>query len=197
MKKDVVIGLVGTAILILAMVGVFRYEAMQGGGSSFEVSWPTSTVAGETREGGTNEGESSSETVDVSTLNLTKVAFALTWTDNMANSGPDVFVLTVTSPTGESKSVEGGSGTLEVVFDNLSRPPPDVRMLGPSEGDVAGRAARDYSSTAGTGAWNVTVELRDAGDLAPVGGVALQQDGANDWTLTPTFTVYSATVERG
>lgn len=194
MKKDVAIGLVGTAILVVAMLGVFRYEATQGG-SSWQVDFETATAPATLASGTTAEGRESALGVDVDRANLTRAEFALEWTDDAGS--PDEFELRVTSPEGETRAARGTNGRVSVLFDHLAPLPPDVRLLGDDERAIEERLARDYASRAGTGRWNVTIHLLTAGDqTAPVGGIVLQQDSGNAWTLTPTLTSYRATVSR-
>ena len=198
MKKDLVIGIVGTLILLTAMVGVFRYEAAQRG-SSYDVAWAeTSPISLQAVEGATNEGETTEQAVNVTNLNLTRIEFKLEWTDSTANSGPDEFEVRVTSPTGETQTATASAGEVSVVFENLSQPPPAVRLLGSDQDAIRAQAARDYASTAGVGTWNVTITLTSAGDIAPVPGQAplpqQLQDVSNEWTLTPIVTVFEATL---
>lgn len=197
MKKDLVIGIVGTLILLTAMVGVFRYEASQRG-ASFDVTWETRSMEAAAIDGGTNEGESTVESVNLTQANLTRVEFVLEWTDNQANTGPDEFNVTVTSPSGVTRSASASNGRVSVVFDNLAIVPPDARLLGSDESAARDQALRQYGSTAGMGVWNVTVTLVDAGDTPiPAGGVpGPLQDAANDWTLRPVLTVYEASFAR-
>lgn len=196
MKKDLVIGIVGTLILLTAMVGVFRYEASQRG-ASFDVSWETRSLEAAALEGGTNEGETTAETVTLDHLNLTTVEFVLSWTDETANTAPDEFNVTVTSPEGVTRSATASNGALVVTFENISRPPPPVRLLGGDQDAVAAQAARDYATRVGTGVWHVNVTLVNAGDYAADGTVPVPQlqDNANAWTLTPRLTVFEARVE--
>lgn len=192
MKKDIVIGLIGTLILVTAMIGVFRFEASQVG-SSFDVTWSTSAERIHEADGGTNEGDASVEAVQVETRNLTRLVFTLQWTDNLGD--PDTFNLTVTGPDGATRSAEGDSGTLSVSFDNLGVAPETIRVTGRDQGAVEQRVGQDFSSFGGTGGYNVTVTLVDAGDQGvPVAGVPVQQDGANDWALVVEGTVFSAQV---
>lgn len=194
LKQDVAIGLVGTAILVVAMLGVFRYEATQGGGS-WQVDFETATVAATRASGTTAEGAASALGIDVSERNVTRAEFALEWTDDAGAA--DEFELQVTSPSGESRAARGSSGRVAVAFENLAPLPPSVRLLGEDEGTIGERVERDYASDAAAGRWNVTVRLLSAGDqTAPVGGVVLQQDAGNAWTLAPTLTAYRATVTR-
>lgn len=199
MKKDLVIGIVGTLILLTAMVGVFRYEATQRG-ASFDLTWSTRTVEGEAVDGGTNEGDASSVVVDLAQLNVTQAEFVLEWTDNLPNSQPDLFNLTVTSPDGRTRSAQGDSGRVSVVFEDLSIVPEAARLLGSDEEAARAQATRQFSSARAVGAWNVTVTLVQAGDVAttPAGPVPVGplQDGANDWTLRPVLTVYEGQLAR-
>lgn len=195
MKKDLVIGLVGTAILVTAMVGVFRFEAAQAG-TSFEVVFPTTTSDLAAVEGATDEGASSSEVVDVTRPNATTIEFVLTWTDDTANSAPDEFNLTVVGPTGATRSIQGATSPLTVRFEQLNSPPPEARVLGASEEDARARASIEFMTSAGMGAWNVTVLLVAAGDVGqPDNPVPLAQDTGNTWTLTPRVTAYEARVQ--
>lgn len=193
MKKDLVIGIVGTLILLTAMVGVFRYESGQRG-TGYDVAWPTRQVEAASVDGGTNEGETTEEALNLTALNATRVEFLLEWTDNVANSDPDEFTLTVTPPGGgQPKTVTGTAGPLSVVFENLTVVPEQIRLYGPNEDAVHAQAQRQYASTAAQGAWTVTVQLVQAGDLAgaPVAAGPLG-DGGNDWTLRAVATVYEA-----
>lgn len=196
MKKDLVIGIVGTLILLTAMVGVFRYEAAQQG-SSFDVAWASRSADGETQDGGANEGQPVEATVNVTQANLTKVEFVLEWTDDQANTDPDRFNLTVTSPTGETRAATADNGKVSVVFDNLAPTPQAARLLGSDEAAARAQATRQYASAAGAGAWNVTILLEDAGDVAAAAGqvpVPQIQDAANSWTLRAVYTFYEATL---
>jgi hypothetical protein len=196
MKKDLVIGIVGTLILLTAMVGVFRYEAAQQG-SSFDVTWASRSVDGAPQEDVAAEGTPLAASVNVTQANLTRVEFVLEWTDDDANTAPDRFNLTVTSPTGESRSASADSGSISLVFEGIASAPPPARLLGSDEAAARAQALRQYASAAGTGAWNVTITLEDAGDVAaPAGQVPVPQlqDVGNTWTLRPVFTFFEATL---
>lgn len=196
-KKDTIIGIVGTLILLVAMVGVFRYEASQGAGSSFAVDWPVSETAAAALTGRTTEGESQQDGVAIDRANLTKVSFVLEWTDDVQGSAPDRFNLTVVAPDGTTRSAEGDAGEVVVTFEGLGNPPPGVQVLGANEAEVSARMARQYSTNGGAGTWNVTIKLLTAGDQnAPVGNLAIQADNGNDWTLTPRLSAYQAKVGR-
>lgn len=178
------------------MLGVFRYEATQGGSTTWDVEWVVAESTGARVAGTTPEGRASNVSVDVEARNLTQVAFDLAWTDDVGS--PDTLNLTVVSPEGVRRSAQGDAGELRVVFEGLAATPPPVRMMGQSQQVVERRADEDHASSAGLGRWQVTVTLVDAGDqVAPVGGVVLQADGGNGWTLTPRLTSYHARVTSG
>lgn len=193
MKKDLVIGIIGTVILLAAMVGVFRYEAAQRG-DAYEVSWTTRDVSLAPLDGGTNEGETTAASVNVTELNVTAVEFVLEWQDD-ATTQPDSFNVTVTSPEGVTRSATASNGVLSVKFENLTRPPPTVSLTGASAEAVQAQAARDYAARVGLGEWRVNVTLESAGD-SPAGAVPVSQlqDSANAWTLTSKLTVFEARV---
>src|ERR1051326_592820 len=95
MNRDTVIGLVGAVILVVAMVGVFRYERAQpetGVDAFTQIAAP-----GPTAKGTTNVGAKSDATLPVAKTNVTKAVFTVTWT---ANAGKDTVTLTVTPPAG-------------------------------------------------------------------------------------------------
>ena len=196
MKKDLVIGIVGTLILLTAMVGVFRFEAGQRG-ASFDLTWETSSAEAATLDGGTNEGESTEGALNLTHLNVTRVEFVLEWTDEQANTGPDEFNLTVTSPDGVTRSAQADNGRLSVVFEDLARVPEDARLLGSDEAAARDQAMSTYANRAAVGAWNVTVTLVQAGDTTPPGGpvpapVSPLQDAANSWALSAVVTMFEA-----
>lgn len=194
MKRDVVIGIVGAAILVAAMVGVFRYEAGRAG-TAFDVAWTTSGIAGPTADGETAEGAQSELTLNVTQANLTRLVFHLNWTDDAGT--PDEFEFTVIDPSGESQTVTGDSGSLEVVFDNLSALPPPTRTLGKDEAEARARLAQQNSATAGTGTWSFVVRLVDAGDQSvPVAGVPVTEDTQNSWTIETLQVAYEPVLTR-
>lgn len=193
MKKDLVIGLVGTAILVTAMIGVFRFEAAQSG-SSFDVAWPTATAAGPSEEGRTEEGQETPVELNVTASNVTRIEFVLEWTDDVEQSGPDTFELRVTAPNGTEYAAEpSAEGRLVVVADNLALVPQPIRVTGSSAEDAEETLAPRYTSTAATGMWSVRVVMVEAGETSTAAGsLPVPQDNGNDWTLTTQVTTYEA-----
>lgn len=195
LKKDLVIGIVGTAILVVAMVGVFRFEAAQAG-SNFTVTFGENETALPPVAERTEAGAATDTDVAIGNANLTKVVFTLQWADDTAApNGPDSFTLSVTSPGGETKEASGSSGTLEVAFEGLNPPPAEAVLSARDESDASARAAELYTTTGGNGTWVVKVTLTDVGNPG-TGALTVPQDTGNEWTLTPTVTTYRATVAR-
>lgn len=196
MKKDVVVGIVGTVILVAAMVGVFKYEASRGGGQSWRVTWADAEVPGPDAQGTTQVGGTTVAELNVSTANVTRITFTLKWTDDVG--APDAFNLTIAGPDGTMWSNEGDTGEVSVTVEGLAPSPAEIRLLAASQQEAEARVARDATTHAADGVWGATVKLvRAPGLVAPAGGVEVQPDGKNAWTLTATLTTYQPTFERG
>lgn len=196
MNKDFVIGLVGTAILVTAMIGVFRFEAAQSA-NTFDVAWPTGTVEGPTEEARTLAGETTPVTLNLTTQNVTRIDFVLTWTDDVEQSAPDTFNLRATAPDGTVHEAEASSsGTLTLTVSDIALVPQDIRVNAASE-DAAERDAARYASQAAMGEWLVEVVMVSAGQTdTPAGDLPVPQDNGNDWTLSTQLTVYEAEATR-
>lgn len=192
LKKDLVIGIVGATILVAAMVGVFRYEASRTAGNAFEVEWTSGSFAGPSANGVAQEGETTETMLSIDRANLTAVTFVLSWTDDVANSQPDEFEVSIRSPDGTIRNATGSNGRVEVVFEDVAVQPAPQTVLAGSESEARARVDQQ-ASRAGTGEWTVSITLADAGDLTtPVGGVAVQQDTSNGWTLETQLRAYGA-----
>lgn len=183
MNKDTVVGILGAVILVAAMVAIFYYEGTQvpggtggaggtGGGAGGNALYRTSTAAGPTASGQNTE----EVTVDITQANVTAINFTLTWTDDVAQSDPDTFRVTVTGPTGTTYegTAEGSDGGEGVV----------VRISPINSVPAAANAA---PATLGQGTWTVSVELVGAGQVGgapappvPIPGVT---DTGNAWDL--------------
>lgn len=176
MNRDTITGIIGAVILVTAMVGVFQYERgrasdVVGAGGSFV----NATLAGPTLSDATPLGEATEANVTITQLNLTRVAFALSWT---ASNGRDTLVLHVTPPEGSGldpvQSDPSDSGTIEVAVDV------------PNASPAAGGA-----SAVGTGDWQVVVEYVSGSGLSPVPGVPpVQPDETVSWSLATTLTAW-------
>lgn len=201
MKKDLVVGIVGTIILVAAMVGVFKYEADRGGGQSWAVTWTEATAAGPTLDGTTQAGATTAEELNVTASNLTRVTFTLRWTDaeNQGRGAPDTFNLTVAGPDGATNaSGEASNGEIVVTVEGLAPMPGELRLLAASQAEAESRIARDATTTAGQGVWSVFVRLVSAPGLAaPAGGVEVQADGVNAWTLETELVSFTPSFAQG
>jgi hypothetical protein len=193
MKRDLVIGIVGAAILVAAMVGVFRYEAARAG-SAYDVEWTTTTLDGPVQAGETAEGQRSEVTLAISEANLTALTFVLTWTDDVGAG--DEFQLTVVDPAGEvSQSARSTTGEIALTFEGLATAPPASRVVATSESDARAQLARQHTITTGTGTWSVIVELLNADETSTVvGNVPVPPDTGNAWTLQARQVVYEPTL---
>lgn len=115
MNKDTVIGIVGSALLVAAMVVVFAYER-----ANAQVADPdelTASVAQSTLSGTANVGQSDTKMDNITAPAGTNVTFKLTWTQG---NGPDTLKITATPPAGSgitaksSPNENDGSITLVV-----------------------------------------------------------------------------------
>lgn len=194
-RSDLVLGITAVALLAAATLGVFRFEAAEGGGSSFRVTYATREADGPGAEATLGAGQSASKTFAVATQNVTDARFTLSWTDE-GGGDPHQFRFTITDPQGIARSAEGESGALVVQFAGLAAPPGDARMLAASAAQAQARAAAQGASGAAVGTWRLDVTLVSAPGTR-VGGVEVQPDGANAWRLASAFTVYEARVTRG
>ncbi len=198
MKKDLIIGIVGATILVAAMVGVFRYEASRTAGEAFDVSWDDKVLVGPTASGTTNENAQAEQTLEIASLNLTKLTFSLVWTDEPAGPGatnaPDTFEFTVITPEGDSQTGTSDSGRIDIVFDDLNARPLPKRILATDETAAHAQLVGDTGSL-GTGTWSFVVKLTNAGDqVAPAGGVVVTADTSNAWTIETKEDVYQASL---
>lgn len=153
---------------------------------SFNVSWvPREAAAGET-DGQLGVGESQDVPLNVAETNVTRVTAILSWSDEPVAgqaTGPDLFEVNITSPTGETRSFlgrnEGPSGTLTAAYIVSGFPP--SRTVTATDHDAALDAAArvEPARRDGTGPWNIQVRLIEAGGVPPfnVG------DEGNAWTL--------------
>ena len=189
------IGLVGTAILVTAMIGVFRFEAAQTS-SAWDVAWPEAAAAGPSADGRTVEGKQTSVDLNVTARNVTAIQFTLAWADDVAGSAPDAFELRVTAPNGRNFTLgPEDDGTLVLETGPLSLVPEPMRVNAASAERAAASLGDRYANDGWTGVWKVAVVMVSAGDqTAPVGGVPLVADDGNEWTLATRVTAYAAEV---
>lgn len=205
LNRDTLVGIVGAAILVAAMAGIFWYEGTRGAGTTgsfrFDVEWATAAENGPQTSGNLAEGESTDETVAIEREGLASVDFVLVWTDSVGTG--DTFKVTVTSPTGETKTAEatndgGAEGEAKVTFTGLNPAPSATSVAGDDEEDAKRRLTEGTGMTGGVGDWMVTIELVQAGDQsAPVPQLPpVTEDPGNDWKLKTVLTVHDPALTR-
>lgn len=172
MHRDTVIGLVGVAILVAAMVGVFSYEQTQAadlGAAGLALQNATLPAL----DGTTALGDVSEETVAIGQTGITNVTFTLRWS---ATNGADTLALAIVPPNGTASQevfdAQGDGGELVVTV-----PVPNTNRAG----------------AVGSGDWQVSVQFVSASTglpqepPVPVPGTT---DAQVAWTLDTTVQHY-------
>jgi hypothetical protein len=193
---------IGSIIIIVAMAGIFAYEAEAYKGEIVDLddinfgSFGTAVYQIEWIEGGSStlsESGSNDATVnfDISQMNLTSVEVKLTWTDDeplgIVGALADTLSLTVTPPGLEVKSESGTSGEETVTYNDFESAPEPVEDV--SSGDVAEHLETNQNED-GMGQWSVVVHVDAV-------GVSRQGiDTGNDWTLEVTYSWYEGKVSE-
>lgn len=174
MNRDTVTGIVGAAILVVAMVGVFQYERTIGAaraGLTDGEGWELATLPGPLHEGeATLGGPAADQIVNVTQANLTNVTFTLKWTGPAGSA----FAMAVDAPddvTTEIYEADGAEGTLTITVPVANA-----------------RPTADAPTTLGIGDWKVSAAYTSAGDgptstLPPPAGPATTAT----WTLTVSY----------
>lgn len=193
MKKDLILGAIGTVALVAGMVGIFQLNAAQAG-PGFDVAWPTNQTALPSSDGRTEEGAESVVELNITAQNVTRIELTLAWSDDVANSAPDTFELVLTSPDGrEIARAEADAGALGLVADNLTVHPEPIRVNAASADAAEASLASRYASDAAVGVWTVTIRMVSAGETSTaVGDLPVPQDNGNDWTLGAIIVAYAA-----
>lgn len=175
MERETVVGIAWAVGLLLAMGGVFAYEAATFEMDTYDVSWGLEE-ASESGNGQLDEGASDDLEFQVSGQDLAGVLVRLSWGD-----GDDTFQVTLAGPGGVSKTADGVGGSLEVRV-----PAGDAREGGEVEAVDEDHAISQFEAGSpydGTAAWTVTITLLDAPGQS-VGGVELQEDGSEAYDFT-------------
>lgn len=198
LNKDTVIGIVGSIVLVAAMIGVFTYERSQANAGAFAVTWESVQSDGPSAEGSTPLQQSTETTVDIAQTNLTSVDFTVSWTPTQ---GTDTLRVTVTPPEGSglnaTEPVEGDSGTITVSVPVPNALPTVDRAAGADESDATARLAQSYASPVGTGTWTITVEFVSASGVIPVPGAPpVGSDTEVAWTAASSLTHYAPALSR-
>lgn len=154
----------------------FFREGAEGGAGLEPAAAGLANAALDAVEGTTQEGQATTVTVRLADARAQNLTFTLRWRDEAPATGPlpgvsnapDTFRITVTTPDGRTVASEeaanpaGGEGALTLAVPALP-----------------GRAI--------DGAYEVAVELVEAGDQVVGPGLAGPADGANAWTLEGAY----------
>jgi hypothetical protein len=101
MNKDTVIGIIGSVVLVTAMVVVFVYERNNMPAAPV-VTTPVTHVAVASLAGSVSLSGRDAKMDNITAVGPTDVKFHLTWT---ATNGKDTLILTVTPPKGNVSAV--------------------------------------------------------------------------------------------
>ncbi|GEM_PF-3733019 len=168
MRRDSVVGLVGAVILLVALVGVFRYESANVDSGPLYGLAAAKTVGG--FEGNAAPNQQYLSTVAVKEANLTRLDFVLD-----ASSG--TFNLSVKDPSGQVRAMQGSA---------------PVRVSFPVA-PVPANGTQPANATAGQGAYTVTVTLVSgaSGPQVPV-TVPVVGSSGTPFKVTAMATSYEA-----
>lgn len=178
-NREAIVGAVGTAVLVAAMVGLFFYERAQF--EAYEVSWTQREADDGTRSGTLEAGASESYTFTASEQRLAGVSAALTWSDDAG--APDTFELAIQGPNGTyQQTAEGDASPLEIEIP-VKETPETTKMTARSLEGARQQVNASASWTNGTGEWSMTVTLVSApGDQ--IAGQEAMEDGSQSYELT-------------
>lgn len=198
-SRDTIVGVVGAAVLVAAMAGVFAYERSQF--QEYDVSWSTAQ-AGQTNHSDISLSEGQSETFNVSLAAddlpdgraLAAVEATATWEDDVGQA--DTVRVAVDGPGNRSagpQEDDGGSVTVRV---DVADEPDATTASGRSPDDAEDQATSGLDAEQGLGEWVVTVELADApgeaDDDNPV--TDEESDGTEDVDLTIAWHAWEPSV---
>lgn len=171
MRRDAVVGLVGAAILLVALVGVFRFEHAEAPAGARYVLAPPRAL--EAYQGSAAQGQAYAIRAQVREPNVTSLEFRL------EAPGGGAFTLDVIDLGGRSHQAHG-TAPLSVVV-NVTAPPENGSAEPPRDAAV--------------GAWNVRITLDEAPQgalpVTPPTAVPVGQEGVA-FTLTPYATTWRA-----
>lgn len=167
MNKDTVIGIVGSVILVTAMVVVFVYERNNVQATPDVATPPTTHVAVASLSGSVAVSKSDSKMDNITAVGSTDIKFHLTWT---ATNGKDTLKLTVAPPKG---NLTAASST-----------PTD-------SGDVT-VTVHVPAGTVVRGDWTVQVDFTTATPAPLPGGIQPPAGGMTDSTVSYTVAVAAA-----
>lgn len=151
-------------------------------------------------EGYLAEGAEEAIDLDITTTNVTRLSFRLSWQDDNATAGmsskPDYFELEATAPDGTTygpvlgRNADGPDGAI-VLVAQVSTTPSTLVLEADSRADAAADLdARHPTDTTGTGTWSVVVRMVEAGDTEVTGLGSDVADDGDAWRLEANVTTY-------
>jgi hypothetical protein len=174
---------------------------------TYEITWRIGDVMVYNPNGDLDEGSSELLTREIFILNITKIEFRLTWTDDWPYRGSppllegipnDEFILNISSPG--DYTYEGGPETDEKIVvkapskGEMNQIPLDFTMEAESPEILESLIVGEYISDNGTGEWDINITLTEA--LGTLGGPP-DADPGNPWALEvrcfyywPKITIY-------
>lgn len=194
-----VVGIVGGAVLLAGMIGVFIYEAQNAPATSltFPVRWTVDDASQVQRNGQLDEGQERDLRFNLSRSNATSAQIRLTWEDDVGQ--PDRFNLTITNPaTQQTETFSSTNGTISVTYP--LNPVPEVANVTAEDASQARqRLAEEHTGRLGQAIWPATVTLVDAPGQRPVpqaGSIETQPDGQNSFQISFSYEAYRGTVQE-
>ena len=163
MNKDTVIGIVGSALLVAAMVVVFVYE--RANAEVGDEEGLTASIEQPSLSGTANVGQSDTKQANITAVGPSNVTFTLTWT---AEQGSDTLKLSITPPSGSEIAAKGSSNE-----DDGS-----ITVTVPVPADYMGQ-----------GLWSVKVDFVSARPAPLPGGVSPPAGGMTDSSVSYSVAV--------
>lgn len=197
-NRDALVGILGAAILVAAMAGVFLYE--RGQFQEYAVQWEMQEAgASDPMSGNLDQGDSGPHSVTLSAEDLpegralAQVRATVEWTDDVGD--PDTFSVAVQGPGDLGTDPVDGDSSPVTAEAGVHAEPEMTTASGRTAEDAADQAAATLGAERGLGEWTVEVTLEDApGDPGGPGGVNSQPDGSNSYTLTVAWDVWEPVV---
>lgn len=196
-SRDTLVGILGAAVLVAAMVGVFAFERSQF--REYDVTWSMEEAGSRTMNGTLDEGDTDPHPITLTDDDLpegramAQVRATVEWTDDVGD--PDTFSVAIAGPGDRSAGPaedDGGSVTVEAAVV----PEPDATTAsGRTPEDAEDQAAAQLDAGQGLGEWTIEVTLEEAPG-EPDDGIppAEPADGSNDYTLTVAWDVWEPSV---
>ena len=193
--NDRIIVLLGITVTIIGLLGsaMFEGEAPAGEFTLFNVAFQEERELAMDHDGHTNEGHTTTLTLDVQTKNITVIYFYLSWNDDIYLNQPnDEFQLTITAPDGTnvtydpSNSEKSTSENITIKAE-LNDMPQNMHNKPAASNESL---AEELTNLNGIGNWTIEVKCNSAGDDNPL----INDDTGNDWNLRVAVDYYKGAI---